>query len=243
MTIFLQTARRKRPPGDGMGNNMRHGVTLTLVRWLAASRIGLLLLIVPHPVCAETLELFGQVAIPVPANPDLHPFTKWNEMIQRMDRERGWESADCTVRLSSCPQETWRKLLSETARQPKIEQMATVNRLINNIEYVSDKINWSGIDYWETPREFFFKGGECKDFAITKYFALRTLGWPVDAMWMIVLYDMNLNATHAILAVKYDGRTFILDNQISDIVEEGRIHHYRPIFGLDESGWVLFRPR
>jgi predicted transglutaminase-like cysteine proteinase len=197
----------------------------------------------PMAGLAEDFEMFGYIAVPVPPNPDLRPFTKWNDMVSRMARERGWEHAECGSLLAECPQTAWRTLLKDAARLPKTEQMLAVNRFVNTFEYVSDKVNWGGIDYWETPQEFFYKGGECKDYAIAKYFTLRALGWPINAMWIIVLQDMNLNATHAVLAVKHNGKTMVLDSQISEIVEDGRIHHYRPIFGLDEGGWVLFRSR
>ena len=32
------------------------------------------------------------------------------------------------------------------------------------------------------------------------------------------------------------------DNQVADLVDQGRIRHYRPIFGLSETGWVIYRP-
>ena len=194
------------------------------------------------PAAAQSPDLFGFTAMPVPAEPDLSPYTKWNDMVRRMQQQTGWENESCTNIFSRCPQQDWKKLLSDASRQSKSEQLDAVNRFVNKFDYIPDTVNWGGIDYWETPKEFFQKGGECKDYAIAKYFTLRILGWPVESLWVIVLQDMNLNVTHAVLAVKHEGKALILDNQVPDIVEEHRIHHYRPIFGLDEAGWVYFRP-
>lgn len=190
---------------------------------------------------AEPLEIFGTVAMPMPPNTDLAPFTKWNDMIRRFEKDRGWENTNCGA--GDCPPQLWKKIQSESSRLGRPEQITAVNRHVNKVPYVPDSLNWGGIDYWETPKEFFYKGGECKDYAIAKYFALRALGWPTEALWLIILQDMNLNVTHAVLAVRTEGKTLIMDNQVSEVVEEGRIHHYRPIFGLDEGGWFLFRPR
>jgi predicted transglutaminase-like cysteine proteinase len=191
---------------------------------------------------AQAPELFGFTAIPMPAKPDLSPYTKWTDMTRRLQQQVGWESENCATIFTPCPQRDWRKMLARAKSGSKEEQLDDVNRFVNRFDYVPDTVNWGGIDYWETPKEFFLKGGECKDFSISKYFSLRILGWPSDRLWMIVLQDMNLNVTHAVLAARLEGRTMILDNQVADLVDQGRIRHYRPIFGLSETGWVIYRP-
>ena len=52
---------------------------------------------------------------------------------------------------------------------------------------------WGVMDYWETPAEFFQKSGDCEDFAIAKYFALRDLGFPASQMRIVVLKDTLRN--------------------------------------------------
>ena len=58
----------------------------------------------------------------------------------------------------------------------------------------------------------FFKVGDCEDFAIAKYFALRDLGFPASQMRIVVLKDTLRNLDHAVTAVYLDGDAWILDN-------------------------------
>jgi predicted transglutaminase-like cysteine proteinase len=191
---------------------------------------------------AQAPEVFGFTPVPVPPNADLTPYTKWTDMIRRMKEQKGWEDEDCASSFGSCPQREWRKVMARAKGASPETQLDDVNRFLNRFDYVLDAVNWGGVDYWETPKEFFLKGGECKDYAISKYFTLRILGWAPERLWMIILQDMNLNVTHAVLAAKLGDKTMILDNQVTDLVEQSRIRHYRPIFGLSEAGWVIYRP-
>jgi predicted transglutaminase-like cysteine proteinase len=198
---------------------------------------------VPGSLFAQAPEVFGYTPVPVPPQPDLAPYTKWTNMVRRLKEQKGWEDEDCTTVFANCPQREWKKVLARAKSAEPRYQLDDVNRFLNRFDYVLDTVNWGGVDYWETPKEFFMKGGECKDFSIAKYFTLRILGWAPDKLWMIILQDMNLNVTHAVLAAKLEDKTMILDNQVADMVDQSRIHHYRPIFGLSEAGWVIYRPK
>jgi len=211
--------------------------------WAVA--LGLFVAALPHGAGAQAVapEVFGFTPVPVPAQPDLRPYTKWLDMVRRMKENPDWSEEDCTQVFNNCPQREWRKMLTKAKGDSLADQLNDVNRFLNLFDYVPDTVNWGGIDYWETPREFFAKGGECKDYSISKYFTLRILGWPSDKLWIIILQDLNLNVTHAVLAAKLDDRTLILDNQVPDLVDQSRIRHYKPIFGLGESGWVIYRPK
>lgn len=212
---------------------------------LLAMALGLLVVALPQRAGAQVVapEVFGFTPVPVPAQPDLRPYTKWLDMVRRMKENPDWSDEDCTQVFNNCPQREWRKMLAKAKGDSPADQLNDVNRFLNLFDYVPDTVNWGGIDYWETPREFFNKGGECKDYSISKYFTLRILGWPSDKLWIIILQDLNLGVTHAILAAKLDDRTLILDNQVPDLVDQSRIRHYKPIFGLGESGWVIYRPK
>jgi len=187
-------------------------------------------------------QVFGFTPVPVPPQSDLTPYTKWRDMERRMQENPDWADEDCTSAVKTCPQREWRKMLGRARSRSEEEQLDDVNRFLNKIDYVPDAINWNGIDYWETPREFFLKGGECKDYSISKYFSLKILGWPAERLWIVILQDLNLRVTHAVLAAELPDKTLILDNQVADLVDQSRIHHYRPIFALSEAGWVIYRP-
>ena len=74
----------------------------------------------------------------------------------------------------------------------------------------------------------------------TIYFSLRALGFQEATLRIVVIDDLNLGIPHAVLVVLLDSKFYVLDNQISQVVNERIIRHYRPIYALNESGWWLY---
>jgi Predicted periplasmic protein len=66
-------------------------------------------------------------------------------------------------------------------------------------------------------KEFISKSGDCEDYSIVKYYALKSLGIPVENMRIVVLNDSIRNLDHSVLAVDVDGKIYILDN-VSNLV-------------------------
>ena len=100
---------------------------------------------------ATAPEVFGFTPVPVPAAPDLKPYTKWLDMVRRMNAQPGWEDEDCPANFAVCPLREWRKLLGTVKDKSQPEQLDPVNRFFNRFDYVTDAVNWGGVDYWETP--------------------------------------------------------------------------------------------
>jgi predicted transglutaminase-like cysteine proteinase len=71
--------------------------------------------------------------------------------------------------------------------------------------------------------------------------SLRTLGFTNSEMRIVVLQDMNLRVGHAILVVNVGGQALVLDNQVRNVVRAETIHHYRPIYSINEHNWWLHR--
>ncbi len=117
-----------------------------------------------------------------------------------------------------------------------------MNRFANARPYVEDIRNWGVADYWETPGEFFARGGDCEDYAIAKYFSLVRLGFSPDDLRIVVVNDTNLNAFHAVLSARIDGQTLLLDNQIPLVVPMDIAVQYKPVYALNEHGWWLYGP-
>jgi predicted transglutaminase-like cysteine proteinase len=101
--------------------------------------------------------------------------------------------------------------------------------------------NWGQEDYWATPFQFLKKNGDCEDYAISKYMALKALGVKVEDMRIVALQDLNLNLGHAVLVVYVGDEPQLLDNQISSVVAANSIRHYQPVFSINEEGWWLHR--
>lgn len=68
--------------------------------------------------------------------------------------------------------------LKKNQNKSEEEKLEIVNKFYNEqIKYESDIIVWGMIDYWATPIESLNKGyGDCEDYAIGKYFALKKMG-------------------------------------------------------------------
>jgi predicted transglutaminase-like cysteine proteinase len=182
--------------------------------------------------------LFGKEETPFT---DLRPFPKWTDMLQRYEKERNGTGPACSTRdYDFCHYPEWRDFTESVRPLPKDHQLDEVNRFFNKNPYILDLSNWGVTDYWETPGQFLARSGDCEDFAIIKYMTLRNLGWPVASLRIVILEDMNLKIGHAVLAVDYLGRSLILDNQISVVTDANRIHHYRPIYAVNEEGWWRF---
>lgn len=169
----------------------------------------------------------------------LTAFVKWTGVLDRAARETGPTApARCLAPMRACPGgASWSDLIAELRGRPLRDQLEAVNRFMNHSPYILDPDNWGVPDYWATPTEFFAKDGDCEDYAISKYLALKRLGLPTEAMRIIVLQDTNLGIAHAVLGVD-DGQTiWILDNQIAQVVAHDKVHHYRPIYSINEHAW------
>ncbi len=122
-------------------------------------------------------------------------------------------------------------------------QLKTINRYLNASPYITDPVNWGVSDYWAALSEFLRKDGDCEDYAIAKYMTLKSLGWAVNDMRVFIVMDENLNIPHAILAVKLEGKTYVLDNQSQEMLPDTAIVHYRPFYSLNDNGFWINTPK
>lgn len=109
----------------------------------------------------------------------------------------------------------WRRTIDESQGSSVIEQLKAVNNFFNMLEFVDDDIHWGKKDYWATPIEFLATGGgDCEDFTIAKYFALRELGVPDAKLRLVYVKALSLNQHHMVLAYYHKPTSVpvILDN-------------------------------
>jgi predicted transglutaminase-like cysteine proteinase len=140
-----------------------------------------------------------------------------------------------------CYKKQWMGFLATLKNKNTKEKVKAVHKYMNDAEYILDIVNWGIQDYWATPYQFFVKDGDCEDYAIAKYLSLKSLGFPPNKMRVVVLQDTNLGVIHAILAVYLGGEILVLDNQLDQVVSDNKIHHYTPIYSINESGWWRHR--
>jgi predicted transglutaminase-like cysteine proteinase len=169
-------------------------------------------------------------------------FPKWGGAVQRFFDEKRLADEPCTSTIfNRCHLQEWLAFLATLRGKAPREQLTAVNDYLNKASYITDPVNWRVADYWSAPLEFLSKDGDCEDYAIAKYFSLRWLGWPVAALRIVVLQDLNLRVAHAVLVAYVDGHALVLDNQIHQVVDASAIHHYRPIYSINEQHWWLHR--
>lgn len=163
---------------------------------------------------------------------NLKAFTKWTSMFDRFDKNLNKASSKRIIQ----------DIQTELAeyKSSSIYSMAKqVNAMMNKQKYIGDNKNWGKSDYWATPIEFMTRGGDCEDFAIAKYVALRALGVPENNMRIAIVQDQKKNVPHAILVVYSERGAVILDNQIKDMRHANSISHYKPIFSINREAWWL----
>ncbi len=163
---------------------------------------------------------------------NLKAFTKWSGMFDRFDNALNKGSSNDVIN----------NMKAELAgyKSESIYKMAVnVNKMMNKKRYVVDQKNWGKSDYWATPIEFMERGGDCEDFAIAKYSALRALGVPENRMRIAIVQDEIKNIPHAILIVYSENGPVVLDNQIKDVRQADSIAHYKPIYSINREAWWL----
>ncbi len=176
--------------------------------------------------------LFGTREI---RSPNLQPFKKWGGVLARYRIQRDLETRPCTGQ--GCGLRHWRNFLVSLKGRAPVYQINAVQRYVNQVRYIADARNNGAKDHWATPAEFFGRGGDCEDYAISKYLSLRALGFDPNAMRIVVLRDTSLGIPHAVLVVANGGQRLVLDNQLRVVVAAEKIRHYRPYYSINENFW------
>ena len=112
------------------------------------------------------------------------------------------------------------------------------------IDYEPDRNQWGVADKWTAPfvnkKGAFETGhGDCEDYALAKYVALRQSGVRSEDVRMVLVHDNAVRADHAILAVRYDKRWLILDNRWDKLVEDKELTQFKPLAIIDAGGVTI----
>ena len=119
-------------------------------------------------------------------------------------------------------------------------QMLLVNLFVNRFVYIEEKIYSD--NEWLMSREFIRRGGgDCEDFAITKYQILYLLGFDENQMAIMVLRNRISKVGHAVLGLRIDGdwKLSILDNNSNSMLSIDDLSEWNTIVSFNEKGWKL----
>lgn len=168
---------------------------------------------------------------------------KWRGVEADLAKERAVLDR-CRAEAESCPSYAAQFLRLINAVQSKSSRamLDEVNRGVNMaIRYVNDFAQHGEADRWSAPlATFAAANGDCEDYAIAKYVALREAGFPSDEMRLVLVRDRATRQDHAVLAARLDGRWLILDNRGSEVVEDLTASSLTPLFAINDQGVRLF---
>ncbi len=116
-------------------------------------------------------------------------------------------------------------------------RIGEINRAVNlAIRPVSDFARFGVPDVWTTPLTTFASGtGDCEDYAIAKYVALRQTGIAARDLRLVILHDQLANEDHAVTAARLDGHWLILDNRRMALLTDTQERNLTPLLALDSE--------
>ena len=207
--------------GEGMG-----------ARWGLFALLGLSLIAgIARAEAPPRLETAAFARLPR-VDASLEPAAKWRATQLRIEQdrirvERCLEGSACRDLYAKPMAELVRRFSGLTGRK----RLAAVNRHFNSFPYVPDHGAAGAGDYWLSPLLFLQRSGDCEDFAFAKYLTLRLLGVPDTAMAVLLLRDRSTGRDHAVLVVREEGRSIVLDN-LRELATLNDYAAYRPLLKL-----------
>lgn len=111
-----------------------------------------------------------------------------------------------------------------------------------HINYRADLDHWGKNDYWATPLESLGSGaGDCEDYAISKYFSLRSMGVADDKLRLMYVRALSRNEPHMVLIYfeTPDAYPLVLDNMDGQIRSARDRSDLKPIYSFNASGLWL----
>lgn len=194
------------------------------------------------PVAPIVSEPFGGNLVPVS---DGEVVSKWSGVVADIRAESDTLTR-CREAAGTCPAAAQKFLavIAEGRTREGRARFGVINRAINlAIQPVSDLAQWGVPDRWSAPLETFTTGkGDCEDYAIAKYVALREAGIAEDDLRLVIVRDLTSGEDHAIVAARLDAAWIVLDNRRFVLLEDIQMRGVVPLLMLDHDGVKWFAP-
>jgi predicted transglutaminase-like cysteine proteinase len=150
----------------------------------------------------------------------------------------------CREDAESCPSHAaqFLRVIDAVKSKSGRARLDEANRAVNAaIRYVSDYAQHGEADRWSAPLATFATAkGDCEDYAIAKYVALREAGFPREDLRLVLVRDRAVRQDHAVLAAHLDDRWLILDNRRSELIADVDASSLMPLFAINDRGVQLF---
>lgn len=138
---------------------------------------------------------------------------------------------------------SWKSMIESPKNKESDDnaKLRLVNDFVTETPFYCDPVQWCLEDYWAKPLEFLANdGGDCEDFAIAKYYALRALGVPDEKLRIVYAgyRQGGFSGAHMVLAYypTPDGDPLILDNINPDVLPGSRRADLTPVFSFNTQG-------
>jgi predicted transglutaminase-like cysteine proteinase len=172
-----------------------------------------------------------------PGNIAVKWWSAWGGIALNLEKVRG-----CRAAADTCTRATlaFNAIVDAARAREGRGRIGEINRAVNlAIRPTSDEKRYGVPDFWAAPLATLESGeGDCEDYAIVKYAALREAGFAEDDLRLLVIGEKAAEA-HAVVSVRFEGRWLILDNRHLAVVEDTALRA-RPLFALSAQGVAIY---
>jgi predicted transglutaminase-like cysteine proteinase len=152
--------------------------------------------------------------------------------------------ARCRTDAAHCPPaaKKFLDIIADGRAHQGRARVGVINRAINlAIRPTSDLAQWGVADRWSAPLATLASGrGDCEDYAIAKYVALREAGMADDDLRLVIVRDLKSDTEHAVVAAHVDDAWLVLDNRRMVLTEDRAMAQVAPLFAFDVTGVKQF---
>ncbi|MFW2373068.1 MAG: transglutaminase-like cysteine peptidase [Gammaproteobacteria bacterium] len=183
--------------------------------------------------------LGGMISLILMLLPALHQAQTFvdDDMLKRLKIEYNEQARQRGIALNV--------LLSQLQNKNVRQQLIEVNNFFNQFRYKDDISQWGTEDYWATPEEFMgVFSGDCEDYVIAKYFALRALGVADEHLYLTYVKAIKENIAHMVLSYFETPQSIplILDNYNPRIVTADQRKDLLPVYSFNARSLFLTTP-
>ncbi|WP_120496102.1 transglutaminase-like cysteine peptidase [Kiloniella sp. EL199] len=144
----------------------------------------------------------------------------------------------CANNIANCKtpqQKSWRKIIHAAKNMSRRQKLDTVNKFFNRWPYKLDREVYGVSEYWASPNQFMRTSGDCEDYSIAKFYALKELGFKDNEMRIVILKDSIRGIGHAVLAIYEKNDILILDSLSNLILTHTKYRHYIPQYSMNST--------
>ena len=140
----------------------------------------------------------------------------------------------------------WKNLIESNITHSEQNKLKITNDFFNQFDHFEDADIQGKEDHWDTPEEFIVKrGGDCEDFAISKYFTLIALGIPVEKLRITYVKALKYNKAHMVLTYysQPESDPLVLDSLTLKIFPASKRTDLLPIYSFNGEGLWLAKTK